>query len=221
MIVLLAAGVAVLLGTSKSAVDIRLEIAKGLVNLIAAIAVTGILAFVLSQRSQAQARHDEKINLLTAALQDLKTAYERVGMARFFMSAHPSPKTFQEQIHAIAQARTVLQRMQRDRYVLGTRLDDLAQAMLTYLSNMAWEYRDNYPCIAVAALQEEQMMERARRGEAVDLSEMYLVLDDRFPMLAAFVSDDKWKSSRFQQSYSEAKQLLQDLILAERHEIAR
>jgi hypothetical protein len=100
-------------------VDVPLEIAKGLITLAVAVLVTGVLSFILAERNRELALHEERVRVLAAARQDFKAAYEQVHTARFFLKVHPSAKTLDEQISTLNGARERLQRVQRERRVMG------------------------------------------------------------------------------------------------------
>jgi hypothetical protein len=74
-------------------------------------------------------------------LPELKAAYEEVSQTRFLLATSPTPKTFMEQIPAIGGARARLQRVQRERFILDTQVEALAQSMLDYLSRLGHRSR--------------------------------------------------------------------------------
>jgi hypothetical protein len=211
LLAVLVTAVGVLLGRAGGTVDISFEIAKGLISLIVAIIVTGFVTFLLNRHSQDRARREERVKTLTGALQELKAAYEEVNQTRFLLGTSPTPKTFMEQIPAIGRARARLQRVQRERFILDTQVEALAQSMLDYLSRLGQEYRDNHPDVLRDALLEEAAYNSVRSGKATDLN--LVSLDKtKYPVVFALTDHDSWRADDFHTSYRNAKELLHDWI---------
>jgi len=203
--------VGVLFTRAKSTVDVPLELAKGLISLIVAIIVTGFVTFMLNRYSQERARRDERVMTLTAAFQELKAAYEEVSQSRFLLGTSPTAKTLSEQIPAIGRARARLQRVQRERFILGTEVEILAQLMLNYLSRLGQEYRDNHPDVVRDALLEEAKYESVRSGHATELNVPRLA-EANYPLVFTLIDHDSWQSGDFDVSYQKAKKVLQEWI---------
>lgn len=195
--------IAVLLAGSGSA-DVSFEIAKGLINLAVAVAVTGILTFVLNQRSQERARREEQHEILTEALQELKGGYEEAYQVRFHLATSPTARTLIEQMPGLGRARARLQRVQRERFILDTPVDRATQDMLDYLTDVADEYSANYSDLVRESLLEDRARQRVRSGETEQIS--LVPLDPaRFGKLYAFMDRDNWAVSPFHKSYRIAK----------------
>jgi hypothetical protein len=182
-----------------------------LISLIVAIIVTGFVTFLLNRHSQERARREERVKTLTGALQELKAADEEVSQTRFLLGTSPTPKTFMEQMPAIGRARARLQRVQRERFILDTQVEALAQAMLDYLGRLGQEYRDNHPDVLRDALLEEAACNSVRSGRA---SELNLVRLDKtkYPVVFALTDHDDWRAGDFHTSYRNAKKLRHEWI---------
>jgi NhaP-type Na+/H+ or K+/H+ antiporter len=192
--------------------DLALELWKALLTLIVAILTTGFLSFLLAQYNAAQARRDEYARVLTGALQQLKSGYERVQVARFFIAAHRTGKTLSEQIPAISEARSWLHKVQRERFIIGTTIDEDVQSMLDYLTAITNEYKGNYLKVLEARLLEERAQKKLLDEGASDLSAITELPVEHFPILAGMVDDKAWTKDAFQKSYSSAKHSLQVLL---------
>jgi hypothetical protein len=203
ILLLLIAG---LLTAVRPDVDVPLEIAKGLITLAVAVLVTGVLSFVLAERNRELALHEERARVLTTALQDFKAAYEQVHMARFFLKVHPSAKRLDEQISSLNGARERLQRIQRERFVReDQRINGTIQGMLDYLKVLTGEYGRNYLHITHEKLAEEAEHKKIQSGDDIELKERSLLSDPRFAALAAFISDEQYRSSDFAKGYQVIK----------------
>jgi hypothetical protein len=211
LLAVLVAAAGLLLGRAGGTVDVPFEIARGLISLIVAIMVTGFVTFLLNRHSQERARRDEQVKTLTGALQELKAAYEEVNQTRFLLGTAPTAKTFMDQVPAIGRARARLQRVQRERFILGTPVETLAQAMLDYLSRLGQEYRDNHPDVLRDALLEEAACNAVRSGTATELNLVHLD-EKRYPAVFALIDHDGWRAGDFDVSYQSAKKLLHDWI---------
>lgn len=215
VLVLLILIIARLLDASQlSGTDVPLEVAKGLINLAVAIVVTGALSFLfaslLAKQNREQSQHDERIRIITAASQDLKAGFERASLARFILSAHPSAKRLTEQLRSLAEARALLQRVQRERFLRDDpSVDRAIQRMLNYLTDLGMEYKEHYEYIASEALAEEADREKVLQGKEERAKPRSLVPDPRFPKLAAFISDAEGPSNTFQEAYDYVKDWLE------------
>jgi hypothetical protein len=202
--------IAGLLTAVRPGVDVPLEIAKGLITLAVAVAVTGVLSFLLGERNRELGEHEERVRVLTAARQDFKTAFEQVQVARFFLGVHPTAKTLHEQMSTLIGARAYLQRVQRERYIRDDQLvDDAIQDMLDYLRAISREYGANYRYITYERLAEEAEHKQLLEGQAIELKDRSLLPDHRFMMLAAFLSDDQFRSSDFAKGYRDVRRWLE------------
>jgi hypothetical protein len=199
----------VLLARVDPGVDVALELAKAVLTLMTAVLITGVLSAVLGQRNTRQAALDERARVLATALQELKAGYENVQVARFYLSAHRTGRTFEEQIGRLTDARTRLHKVQRERFVLDTIVDEQVQRMLDYITEIANEYRANYLQIARDALAEKRVRDDVEEGRAEDLSAVPLLPGTTFPMLVEFVDDTMWRQGDFHQAYRSAKHQLQ------------
>jgi hypothetical protein len=195
----------------STAANMALEVAKGLISLTIALIVTGFLSFAISERSRRQAKDDDLAKVYVGALQDLKVAFEKVSYSRYFLIAHTTALTFEQQIPAIAEARQRLQKVQRERYILGSPLERDFQTMLDYLSDLAREYRDNYDVILIESLRESAQRERIKRGEVAATTLEVCDLSnetDIFPCLSEFATRGEWRGSSFFLTYNTLKREL-------------
>jgi hypothetical protein len=203
LLLLLIAG---LLTAVRPDVDVPLEIVKGLITLAVAVLVTGVLSFILAERNRELALNEERVRVLAAARQDFKAAYEQVHTARFFLKVHPSAKTLGEQISTLNGARERLQRVQRERFIRENQTTDVTiQGMLDYLRGLTGEYGNNYLHLTYEKLAEEAEHKKILNGDDIELTKRSLLPDPRFAMLAAFVSDQQYRSSDFASGYQLVK----------------
>jgi hypothetical protein len=213
LLLLLIAG---LFNAAQPSVDVPLEVAKGLITLAAAVLVTGVLSFVLSERNRELARQEERVRVLAAARQDFKAAYEQAHTVRFLLAVHPSAKTLDEQSSELMRARERLQRVQRERFIReNTATDSAIQAMLDYLKEILREYGTNYLLVTYEKLAEEAEHRRVVDGENIRLKDRSLLSDPRFAALAAFISDDEYELSSFAKGYQDVKEWLEEELIGQ------
>jgi hypothetical protein len=81
--------IAILLSRAGPGIDVPPEVAKGLISLAVALLITGALSYILSERSRMQADRAEQERLLVSALQELKSAHEKVQIVQFWLSSGP------------------------------------------------------------------------------------------------------------------------------------
>jgi hypothetical protein len=195
-----------LLGPPRQNSDIGLEVAKGLMNLLSALLVTGILSIVISQRSSDRARRDDERRTLSAALNELKAGYECTLTAWFFLRSHPTGKTYLEQIEHVIAARSRLQRVQRERFVLGTEVEAAVQEMLDVLLALMSEFSHGYRQISADALTEDAVREALRSGdEEADLAGVPALRSTEFPHLHGFMAAGEDQSGPFHDAYKAAR----------------
>src|SRR5947209_7538726 len=94
LVVVLGILVEFFLASSKPGADIPLEVAKAGINLIVAVLITGVLSVVLTRHAADRARQEVRASELAGALRELKAGYERIQVARFFLRARTTGKTF-------------------------------------------------------------------------------------------------------------------------------
>jgi hypothetical protein len=211
LLALLVALIAVLLSAAGApGANVRLEVAKGLMNLAAAVLVTGALSFFLTKfladRTREQSLRDERVRVLTNALQDFKAAYGQVSITRFFLSASASATRLEERMVSLAEARARLQRVQRERFLREEEdVKKSIQKMLSYLSDLGNEYRKNYPLIAAEALAEEAERQKILKDCGTPSQARPVFLDSRFPKFLRFLSDEGWDPSSFKEGYREVR----------------
>lgn len=209
------AGLIALIGVFlwQSNQDVSFEIAKGLMSLTIALIVTGLLSFIITERARRRAKEDDDVQVLVGALQDLKAAFEKVAVARFFLASHPTALGFEQQMPAIAEARQRLQKAQRERLILGTDLGKEFQRMLDYLSHVGEEYLKNYDDILVASLREQGQRDKIKSGERTAMLDAPRLTDkpDIYPCLTEFTRD-KWTDTKFHAIYSVLARKLADRI---------
>jgi hypothetical protein len=213
LFVLLAVFIIILLLQARDA-NIPLEVAKGLINLAVALLITGALSFFvtkfLADRAREQAQLDERVRVLTTALQDFKGGYEQASITRFFLSASPSAKSLEERMTGLAEARARLQRVQRERFLRENKpINGTIQRMLNYLSSLGNEYRQHYSLIAMEALAEEATRQKALKDCTTNVEIKPVLPDSRFPCFSAFLSEDEWDNSTFKESYRKVKTWLE------------
>ncbi|MFI7677135.1 hypothetical protein [Actinophytocola sp. NPDC049390] len=213
LVAVLVVALVVLLTLADPSADLALEGAKTAMNLIVAVLITGVLSAVLAQRATNRAAAEDRKVVLTGALRNLKAGYEQAQQARFFLAASTTAATFIEQIPRLAEARSALHLVQRERYLVGTEIDGRVQAMLDYMSDLTDEYRENYPVLAEAALREERARRRFVEGAVDVLPEPPALSATLFPKVTEFArSPEHWRQSTFHQSYRMAKRQLQDSL---------
>lgn len=212
LVAVLAVTAVILFALADPAADVALEVAKATVNLVVAILITGVLSFILTQRNAQQVARDDRAKVLADGLRDLKAGYERVQVARFFLAAHPTGKAFEEQITTFSEARALLHRVQRERFVLGTDVGDQVQFMLDYLTAVTDEYKANYLRITEDRLKEERALERVREGVDKQLAEPAKLQPSLFPRVAALIDDTTWRQDTFHSAYTGAKTQLHDWL---------
>lgn len=210
------------------------EAAKAILTLIVALLITGILSFVLAQRAARQARDeaeraaqrardeaeraaqqardDDEARVLIGALQELKAGYERIQVARFHLSAQPTASALLKHISAISEARSQLHRVQRERFVLDTDVDNAVQLMLNYLTELANEYKANYQWITESALTEERFRKQVVEGSREHLGPVGVLDPARFELFTEFMDDARWRGGEFHRAYRQAKGLLQQWL---------
>ncbi|WP_284746121.1 hypothetical protein [Amycolatopsis sp. RTGN1] len=222
LVVVLLVLVGIFLAHARPETDIPLEVAKVGMNLTVAVLITGVLSVLVGRRaeeraraekeaSERTAREEERASALAGALRELKAGYERVQVARFYLRARTTGKTFGEQIEAFSDARAHLHRVQRERFVLGTDVEKCVQRMLDYLNGVLDEYRHNYSRITSYALDEERVRQRILNGADADLSAFPSLPAEEFVAVARIVVDeDGWKETAFHRNYHDAKHQLLD-----------
>jgi hypothetical protein len=205
LLVVLLLFIAGLLTAVRPSVDIPFEIAKGLITLTIAVSVTGLLSFLIGERNRELAAHEERVRVLTAARQHLKSAVELVRVVQFFLDAHPFPKTFHEQIGRLIEARGRLQFVQRERYIHGQDVDDWIQCMIDYLEGISNEYAQNFSYITRERLDEEAEQKQILEGHDISPKPRSLRGNQDFTNLEAFLSlgdpPGERESSPFWQRY--------------------
>ncbi|QFU92065.1 hypothetical protein [Amycolatopsis sp. YIM 10] len=212
-LVLLGGALVVLFLAADPSVDLALEGAKTVMNLIVAVIVTGVLSVALAHRASNRAAHEERKVVLVAALRNLKAGYEQVQLARFFLSAHRTGATLVEQVSRLAEARSFLHLVQRERYLVNTEIDDHVQQMLNYIRGVSDEYLEKYQKIAEAALREERARKQFVDGAVDELPEQPVLCATEFPRLNDFVQPPElWKLGYFDQNYRAAKGKLEDWL---------
>ncbi|WP_133876255.1 hypothetical protein [Paractinoplanes brasiliensis] len=112
----------------------------------------------------------------------LEAAHEDGNQRRVLLGVHPSARTCLEQFPTIGQVRLRLQRVQRERRILNTSVDDNIKAMLNHILLVAEEYRDNNRLSLRDAAREEAALDKVRAGVAEDL-ELSELDPGQFPRL--------------------------------------
>jgi hypothetical protein len=212
LVVVFVVAAVLLFAAAGPSTDVPLELAKALVNLTVAVLITGVLSYVLTQRATRKAQLDDRARVLASALQNLKAGYEHVQVARFFLMAHPTGRTFTEQIANLMEARTYLHRVQRERFVLGTEVDDHVQEMLDYVSDLADEYRHNYTRVVDDVLREERARRRVLEGIDDHLMDIPLLSAEGFPKIAALIDESWWGNNSLHRAYRLSKKKIQDWL---------
>ncbi|MEU8638561.1 hypothetical protein AB0C38_40795 [Amycolatopsis sp. NPDC048633] len=208
-IVVLGALAGFFLAVSQPGTDINLELAKVAMNLIAAVLITGGLSAMLARHAADRAQREQKASALAGALRELKAGYECVQMARFFLRARTTGKTFGDQIEVFAKARAHLHRVQRERFVLDSEVDEYVQRMLDYLNGVLSEYQGNYSRITSEGLAEEHLRRRVLDGAEANLSTVPRLPAKEFPAIAGLVDEKNWKKTAFHENYRQARKQLQ------------
>lgn len=192
--------------------DVPFELLKAVLSLMTAVLVTGVLSFAISRHQAAQARRDERARVLSAALQGLKAGYERIQVARYHLRANCTAGTFLRQIDAIAEARSLLHRVQRERFIIDTPVDAAVQRMLNALDGVAEDYRRGYPLLTRLDVLEQRLYGLAVAGHPAAIDDVEPLPADEFPHVHNLIGEDTWKEGAFHQGYREAKRLLQAML---------
>jgi hypothetical protein len=208
---LLAVSAVLFLSTADTGVDIGLEIGKTLLTLVSAVLVTGVLTFVLSQLSAREAVRREHERVLVDSLRELKTAYETIQIVRYFLAASPTALSLSQQIRVVLDARAQLHRVQRERLVRDSPADTAIDAMLTYLTQVAAEYKQEFHSITEMALQEEHARDVVRSGAGRLLPQPQLP-PTAFTAVYAFIDESTWQEGEFNLNYLRAKRHLQSQL---------
>lgn len=231
-----------LLAYSKSGTDVPLELAKGLISLEGLIIITGGLSFILSERTrkqdeqaekdreaqaeqaekdrEARAERAEKEKLLVTVRQDLKSANEKVQLARSRLGADPSPMRLREQIEVLIEVRAQLQDL---RYEQVIKKDDYGyeqiKKMAEYLGALGKEYATNLREITRECLAFERDMRRYLRGETDDSpSAPPLNLNvETYSMLKVFLDEgegeeDPFDKTDFRIGYKQARSWIEERL---------
>jgi hypothetical protein len=213
VVLILGAAVTVLLASANKNVDETLEVAKALVSITGSVAVTGILGVVittsLARRDHLRYQREELARLSSDALQDLKAAFEKAQVARFMLRANPTGGMLFLQAPGLLEARALLQRVQRERSVLGSPADAGAQEMLDAIGDVLQDYAAYF-----YELEESRELEKTRvresSGQGVHGGHT-LTEDPRFLSVRRFVADDR--SSPLDQGYDKARRWLTRRLL--------
>lgn len=203
---------AALLQSVGSGVNLPLEVFKALMSLATAVLVTGVLSFLLSQYATQQSRRSERGAIVSAALQELKSGYERIAVARFFLGADPSGRTYQEQIAGMSEARGRLHRVQRERFIIDTDVDTYVQNMLDYLTEVADEYKAHHVRILVDSLVAERRCKEFLESATADEIDLPKLSAHEFPRLFAMLDETRWHQDAFYENYRSAKNALQEQL---------
>lgn len=200
-------------------VDIPFELAKATMSLISALVIAGLLSALLAWVAAGRSSREEPHQALTVDLQELKAAYERVQVARFYLQARTTARALVEQLPTFMEARALLHRVQRDRFVLGTEVEHQVQDMLDYITAIANEYRDHASRVVQASLEEEALMQHIRDGEPEAVGDGARLEPATFPRITAMLADESagdsehaatpWKQQSFHLNYRSARDSLQ------------
>ncbi len=217
IVAVLAVVLVLLLALADPSADLALEGAKTVMTLIIAVLVTGVLSAVLAQRATNRAELEDRKGVMVAALRNLKAGCEQVELARFFVAANRTATTVIEQIPRLIDARSSLHLVQRERFLVGTEIDDRVQNMLVYLADLADEYMNNWQTLAEAALREERARKQYIDG-MIDAPPEQLPLNGAlFPRLFEFGQPpNQWEHGVFDRNYQIAKGKLRDWLTESR-----
>lgn len=208
IVIVLTAAIAFLLASANNDVDEALEASKALIAVTGNVAITGILGVVitstLADRDRQRYAREELARLASGALQDLKAAFEKAQVARFMLRSNPTGGMLFEQAPGLLEARALLQRVQRERSVLGSPADHGAQEMLDVIGHVLQEYAAHfYELEADRAFEKANVLAvRDQPGSATPV----LIHDPRFPSLSRFINDDRL--SALDQGYDKARRWL-------------
>lgn len=213
VLVVLTGVVAALLASANKDVDEALEVAKALISVAGSVAVTGVLGVfittTLARRDHARAEREESARLASGALRDLKAAFEKAQIARFMLRFNPTTGMLFEQAPGLLEARALLQRVQRERGLLGTPADEGAQKMLDIIGAVLQEYAAHYYQLE-ADREAEKAQASGSREQATDRRAMLTDGSD-FPHVLEFIADNK--SAPFVLAYDRAKKWLADRVI--------
>jgi hypothetical protein len=131
--------IAILLSRAGPGIDVPLEVAKGLIPLAVALLITGALSYILSEQSRMQADRAEQERLLVSALQELKSAHEKVQIVQFWLKADTSPIQLREQIEVLIEVRAPTAHVRHER-IIREDIEDYGpiKLMSNYIRTLDW-----------------------------------------------------------------------------------
>jgi hypothetical protein len=209
------AGIWIAFARAKPGTDVPLEIAKGLITLAVALLITGLLSFFLAERARNRTERADMERMLVGALQDLKSAHERVQIVQFRLLAEPSPMRLREQFEELLEIRAQLQHIRHER-LIRDHPDAYwpIKRMANYIRSLGGEYASNLPAITHDCIAFERDTQSYLRGTLADPpTAPKLDLDSSsFRTLKTLVDNDKFKESQFRQGYREARSWIEDKL---------
>ncbi|MFC5142937.1 hypothetical protein ACFPK1_32270 [Actinomycetospora rhizophila] len=220
-LVLLVVCVALLVLSRAPGSVVALEVSKVLMSLIVAIIVTGYITSTLNRQAQRRSERIARLGALSSALQELKGAYEQMSVARTMLRADLSGRAFEEQLPAILDCRSRLQRIERDRVVA---LDALTgehgpiSDMVAFTRGVKNVYIANHALIRRSSLLDERRRKRVVDGEEAPDSPAASALDPGQLVDAEFLQvltapRPVWRGKTFYLGYVSAKNILEGEIL--------
>jgi hypothetical protein len=170
---------------------------------------------------EARAERAEKEKLLISVRQDLKSANEKVQLAKSRLRADPSPMRLREQIEVLIEVRAQLQDL---RYEQVIKNDDCGyepiKKMADYLGALGKEYATNLREITRECLAFERDMRRYLRGETDDSpSAPPLNLNmETYSLLKVFLDkgegegEDPFDKTDFRMGYKQARSWIEERL---------
>lgn len=201
--------------------DVPLEVGRALLTLVAVSVVAGLVSVLVRQVDDRRAER----SAWEALLQRVITANSQVEVARLLLRADRTASTYREQFIELAHVRASLREVTVGQAIEAQeRIKDAVKKMRRYLDTLGAEYEKNYQTVArqqrlddkqqttLTGVPADQAAEPALHLAPGGLSAAQMLQDaEQFPLLTAFLSDDKFETSQFRTNYKVAKRFLQNL----------
>jgi hypothetical protein len=201
--------------------DVPLEIGRALLTLVGVSVVAGLVSVLVRQVDDRRAER----GAWEALLRDVIEANSKVEVARLLLRADRTASTYRDQFVELARVRAFLRGVTVGQAVEDQeRFKNAVKEMRRYLDALGTEYEKNYQKVALQQRVDEQLQTKLpadlAAGQAVEaalhrppgwLSVGQMLEDaERFPLLTAFLEDNRFKKSQFRTNYKDAKHFLQD-----------
>ncbi|MBC8030162.1 MAG: hypothetical protein H7Z16_08620 [Pyrinomonadaceae bacterium] len=154
--------------------DLRKGLYTGAITLVFGGLLGGLLKILLDDVTAARRKRDDAATFVRNVLNDLKTVYDRVGLARIVIPAHRSTKTYGEEMRDLIKGRVQLKHVIR---ALEGRAEGLTKVtaqnmrkevnrMATYLKVLTDEFKNNYKRLSDSQREYEMRVETELKRSA-------------------------------------------------------